>query len=125
MACSIGFRFERAEPAGQLHRDQVARLHAVLLDEALLAHPLVVEHLAEIPRAVVVEDHHDHIVIGEVIAELEQAAIADPAVSGEDAFSREIRRHHRRVLVGHLLERVDHVEVTFFGRKSSPIPSVM
>ena len=34
-----------------------------LLEEALLAHPVVVEHLAEIARAVVVEDHDDHVVV--------------------------------------------------------------
>ena len=42
------------------------------LEEALRAHPLVVVHLAEVARAVIVEDHHDDVVAGEVVAQLQQ-----------------------------------------------------
>ena len=63
----------------------------------------------------------------EVIAELQQAGHRRAGrVAGEDAlFARDAPRHDRRVLVGHLLEVIDDVKSTFFGRKSSPMPSVM
>ena len=54
--------FDRQQLARQAGGDEVARGHPGLLEEPLLAHPVVVEHLAEIARAVVVEDHDDHVV---------------------------------------------------------------
>ena len=78
-----------------------------------LAHPVVVEHLAEIARPVIVEDHDDDVVLAEVIAELQQAGHRRAGgVAGEDAFlARDAPRHDRRVLVGHLLEVIDDGEV--------------
>ena len=85
---------------------QIPRGQAGGFEEALLAHPVVVEHLGEIARAVIVEDH-DHGLAGlELIGELQQAGHRRAGrVAGEDALlARDAARHDRGVLVGHLLE---------------------
>ena len=95
------------------------------LEEALLAHPLVVEHLAEIARAVVVEDDH-HVSPALNRRQLQQSGHRGAGrVAGEDPFLRAIRR----VLIAASLSVTfskwsTNEKSTFFGRKSSPIPSV-
>ena len=73
------------------------------------------------------EDYDDHVVLIELVLQLDQAGHRGPRrIAGEYPFlPRDAPRHQGGVLVRDLLEMVDHAEVTFFGRKSSPMPSVM
>ena len=110
---------ERAQLARQPERHQIARRHAALLEEALLAHPVVAEHLPEIARSVVVKDD-DHELAGvEVILQLNDAGHRGAGrVAREDAlFARDAARHHRGILVGHLLEVIDDREVDVLRQK--------
>ena len=61
----------------------------------------------------VVEDHHDHVVVAEVVLELQQARHGGARrVAREDAFlMRDAAGHQGGVLVGHLLEVIDDAEV--------------
>ncbi len=92
---------------------QVARGQALAIDEALLAHPVGVVHLAEVARAVVVEDHDHGLALLEAIGQLDQSGHRRARrVAGEDAFlARDAAGHDRRVAVGDLLEVIDQAEV--------------
>ena len=114
MAASTGCAasIEHSSP-DRPERHEVGGAHAASLEEPLLAHPLVVEHLRQVARPVVVEDDDDDIVGREVILQLQQAGHRRArGVAREDALlARDPPRHDRGVAVGHLLEVIDDAEV--------------
>ena len=107
------------ELARHVERDEIARGHARHLEEALLAHPLVVVHLGEVARAVVVEDHDDHVVACEAVGKLQQPGHRRAGrVPREDPLlASQAARHDRGVLVGDLLEVIDDAEVDVLGQE--------
>ena len=115
------------EPRLLAIRDQVFRGEPLLVEEALLAHPVGVVHLAQVPRAVVVEDDDDGLAGLEAIGELQQPAIAEPAeLPAKMPSSRAIRLVMIAASRSVTFSKWSMTEKsTFFGRKSSPMPSVM
>jgi hypothetical protein len=57
---------------------EIPRGEALRIEEALLAHPVGVVHLAEIARAVIVEHHHHRLAGLESIGQLDQAGHGRP-----------------------------------------------
>ena len=83
------------------------------------AHPLGVEHLGEITRAVVVEDHHHRLPGFEPVLQLEKAGDGRPrGVPREDALlPDDLAGVDSGVAVGHLLEMINDREVHVFGKE--------
>ena len=119
--------FDRQQLARQPGGDQVARGQAGLVEEALLAHPVVIEHLAEVARAVIVEDDDDDVVAREADrVSCSRPAIADPAeLPAKMPSSRAMRRVISAASLSVTFSKWSITsKSTFFGRKSSPMPSV-
>ena len=61
----------------------------------------------------VVENHHDHVIVREPVLELQQTGHGRARrIPGEDALlTRDAAGHHGRILVGDLLEVIDDAEI--------------
>ena len=64
---------DRQELTRHARGDEIARREAALVEEALLAHPVVVEHLREVARSVIVKDDDDEVVLLEAIFQPQDA----------------------------------------------------
>jgi hypothetical protein len=98
----------------------------VLVEEAVAAHPLVVEDLAEVLLRAVGEQHQDPLGLLEGAGVLDGADDGGAArAAGEDALAADqVAGHDEALAVVDLDDVVEDVEVHGrLGRKSSPMPS--